>query len=422
MCSELFRIPIELAGIPIFGIGVLLAVWLIGGGAWVVVLSRHSSRPAEAMSYLPGLAIGAIAIGLLPQLFPDGLPIRGYGVMVLSGSIAGLMLAAYRARQMDLNPEVIYSLAFGMFLCGIVGARLFYVIEYWETRFQFDNWRQTLLEVVKFTEGGLVVYGSLIGATVAFAWFTRRHRLPPLAVADLIAPSLLVGLAFGRIGCLLNGCCYGGESNMPWAISFPHQSMTYAEQASEGRLLGLRLAPNSADDPRAKIAEVEAGSIAERAGAQPGNVIVAINGQTVQNLTETRDALLFNSAGPLPVRLKSSEGAVFELPTDDLPLRSRPVHPTQIYSAVHAALLAWVLWSFYPFRRCDGQVTALMLTVYPISRFLLEMIRVDESAVFGTGLSISQNISLGLLAAVLVLWGYLRLNPQGPTVFQEMPN
>lgn len=93
------------------------------------------------MSYLPGLAIGAIAIGLLPQLFPDGLPIRGYGVMVLSGSIAGLMLAAYRARQMDLNPEVIYSLAFGMFLCGIVGARLFYVIEYWETRFQFDNWR-----------------------------------------------------------------------------------------------------------------------------------------------------------------------------------------------------------------------------------------------------------------------------------------
>ena len=86
------------------------------------------------------------------------------------------------------------------------------------------------------------------------------------------------------------------------------------------------------------------------------------------------------------------------------------MHPAQVYSAVNAGLLAWVLVAFYPFRRSDGEVTALMLTLYPISRFLLEMIRTDESAVFGTGLSISQNISVVLLVAALVFWVTLRRN------------
>lgn len=338
MRSELFRIPVEWAGVPIFGVGVLLAVWFLGGGFGIVVLSRKNGSSTEMLGYLPSFLIGAAAIALLPRLFPEGLPIRGYGVMVLLGSVAGLGLAAHRARQVKLNPEIIFSLAFGMFLFGILGARLFYVIEYWPSRFQFETWSETLLAAVKFTEGGLVVYGALLGATLAFGGFAWRHRLPPLALADLIAPSLLVGLALGRIGCLLNGCCYGGETTVPWAVTFPQESLAYQDQAFSGRW--------------------------------------------------------------------------HELSRSDIPLRSRPVHPTQVYSAVHAALLAWVLWSFFPFRRRDGEVTALMLTVYPISRFLLEMIRVDESAVFGTGLSISQNLSLVLLVGTMGLWVFLFRQPK----------
>ena len=113
----------------------------------------------------------------------------------------------------------------------------------------------------------------------------------------------------------------------------------------------------------------------------------------------------------MPVKLEVAGGEVFEISTIDIPTRSRPVHPTQVYSAIHAALLAWVLWSFFAFRRRDGEVIALMLTVYPISRFLLEVIRIDESAVFGTGLSISQNISLVLLVGAIGLWIYLYRQP-----------
>ena len=93
------------------------------------------------------------------------------------------------------------------------------------------------------------------------------------------------------------------------------------------------------------------------------------------------------------------------------------MHPTQIYSSINAALLAWVLWAFYPFRRRDGEVVALMVLLYPISRFLLEMIRIDESAVFGTGLSISQNISVALFVLAVGFWVFLWNQPQVKATF-----
>ena len=417
MCSELFRIPVEWSGIPIFGFGVLLAFWLIGGGIWLIFSAQRHGWSGETLSYLPGLLIGALAIGIIPRLFPTGLPIRGYGVMVLCGSVIGLGMAVRRARQVNLQADLIYALAFGMFLCGIVGARLFYVIEYWESRFQFNDWLATLLAIVKFTEGGLVIYGALIGSTLAFFIFVLRRRLPPLAMADLIAPSLVAGLAIGRIGCLLNGCCYGGETTLPWAVSFPKESLTYMEQVSSGRMIGLRLAPGSANDRRPLITEVADDSPAARAGLTADMKIVAINGQSVTDLAGAQNAILIASRHRLPLRLGTEAGETFELLTNEAPERSRPVHPTQVYSAVQAGLLAWLLWSYYPFRRRDGEVTALMLTVYPISRFLLETIRIDESPVFGTGLSISQNISIAILLGVVGLWVYLLRQTRGPTTF-----
>jgi phosphatidylglycerol:prolipoprotein diacylglycerol transferase len=307
-----------------------------------------------------------------------------------------------------------------MFVGGIVGARLFYVIEYWDTRFQFDDWGATILAVLKFTEGGLVVYGSLIGATLAFAWFVRKHQLPALALADLIAPSLLAGLALGRIGCLLNGCCYGGESSSPWAVTFPRDSMPYIDQAANGRMWGLRLV--GAENAPPEIESVQADSAGAAAGLEPGMKLTAINGQPVATRDEFASGVATTLMGGYggTVVLETSEGASHTLRLDTFPERSLPVHPTQIYSAVNAGLLSWVLWSFYPLRRRDGQVTALMLTAYPIARFLLEIIRIDESAVFGTGLSISQNISLVILVGAAALWWYTSRRPQPLATFEPV--
>ena len=146
MCSELFRIPLDWLNSPVMGgvsVGMLLALAIGVGILKLLAWGRKTKRSAEAWGYVPGLAIVAAALLIIPRFVP-AIPIRGYGVMVLLGSLTGLLMATHRARQRNLSPEVIYSLAFGMFICGILGARLFFVIEYWETRFQFGDWGKTL--------------------------------------------------------------------------------------------------------------------------------------------------------------------------------------------------------------------------------------------------------------------------------------
>ena len=215
MCSELFRIPYEVGGVPIFGVGVLLAIWAIASAATIIGLVRKHGSATEVVGSLPVLLLLGAAIVFLPRVFPDGLPVRGYGVMLLVGITSGVGMAMYRARQGGLDPEIILSLAIWLVVCGVVGARLFYVTEYWDESFAGKSPRDTLLEIANIPEGGLVIYGGLIGAAFGFVVFVLKHRLPLLAMADLIAPSMAIGLAFGRIGCFLNGCCYGGETDLP---------------------------------------------------------------------------------------------------------------------------------------------------------------------------------------------------------------
>ena len=316
MRSELFRIPLRWLSTPVWGsatLGMLLACLLGCAAIGVLFWGKRTNRSAEAGGYLPGLLVLAAMAGFL-QLLPHGLPIRGYGVMVLLGSLSGIWLAVQRARQMNLNPDIILSLAFGMFICGIVGARLFYVIEYWNPRFQFDDWASTLLAIVKFTEGGLVVYGSFLGATVAFLLFVRRHHLPALAMADLIAPSLLVGLAFGRIGCLLNGCCYGGQSWDAWAVTFPRESMLYEEQIATGRMHGFEMAmPEGKQHPI--ITQIDKGSPAAQAGLAAGTEIARINESGAAQIPLE----LLNAYGKqLPLDIETGEGQSFRIPAPNV--------------------------------------------------------------------------------------------------------
>lgn len=394
MCSELFRIPISLGGVPLFGVGILLAVWIVVSGVGVWQLKRKGA-PGGDRTYALVMA-GAVAalIIFLPRMFPDGLPIRGYGVMLLAAGVSGVGLAAHRARQQGLHPDVIYSLAIYVFVAGILGGRLFYVIQKWETRFS----KAPLIEIFKFTEGGLVVYGALIGAAVAFLWFVRKHTLPTLAMADLVAPSLAVGLALGRIGCFLNGCCYGGETDVPWAVRFPMQSPPYGDQVRDGKIEGALLELD--DQGRVVVLPEELRQLTD------DDMVVSLNGKSVNSLVAANRLLFdaFTSGKDVEV---VTPGKTFTVPG-----RSLPVHPTQLYSAIDAGLLGWFLWVYYPFRRRDGEVIGLLLTIHPISRFLIEIIRVDEAAVFGTSFSISQNISIAILVLMVGYWTWLLRQPR----------
>jgi phosphatidylglycerol:prolipoprotein diacylglycerol transferase len=388
---------------------------LIGGIVLWRTVSAHGLS-SEMGSFLLMFAAVAAAIVFLPRVFPDGLPIRGYGVMLVAAAGAGIALATRRAEQMGIDRDVIFALAVWLFVGGILGARLFYVIEYWDERFRHSSPLVVLMRVLNFPEGGLVIYGGLIGGLAAFAWFVRRHRLPMLAMGDILAPSFMVGLALGRIGCLLNGCCYGGVSDVPWAITFPQRSAEdrfsapFEDQVRHGDMYGFRLVANK--QGRVVVARVDEGLPAAEAGLTANELVTAINGHAVENLQQAEQQLWAAFWSELPLALTTASGRQYTLPAVAISARSREVHPAQVYSAVNAALLAALLWNFYPFRRRDGEVMALMLTLYPISRFLLEMIRKDEAAMFGTGLSISQNISVAILLGMVGVWIWLWRSPR----------
>ena len=424
MLQTLFTIPNTVAGWPVFGFGLMLAAWLVASIALLAWLVHRQGWNAETRGYLPTLLVGAAAIAfLLPRLADaDGLAIRGYGVMLLVAVSSAVALAMVRARQIGVDPEIILSLAFWLFIAGIVGARLFYVIEYWEDSFHKATFLETVKAVLNIPGGGLVVYGSLIGGGLALVAFVRVYRLPGLALADLVAPSLALGMAIGRIGCFCTGCCYGGVCDLPWAVTFPAEkpplyTPPYLQQIHNGQLFGVVFAANSktgGEEGPPTIEKVYPRSPADKMGLAAGERFTRINGKRVTTILAARDELYdgLKAGGTIAIRTDSHpEPRTLDLSSP--PPRSRPVHPAQLYSAIDAGLLCLFLLAYAPYRRRDGELAALMCTVHPISRFLLERIRTDEAGVLNTGLTISQNISLLILLGAVGLWIYLLSRPRG---------
>jgi len=410
MLRTLFYVPHEAFGMPMFGVGLLLAIWAVISVGVLVWLSRRQGFGADTWGYVPLLGLVGAAIWLLlPNLCEPGrgFPVRGYGVMLGLAVAVATAMAVWRGRKIGLEPDLVFSLVFWGVLPGIIGARLFYVIEYWSA-FEKPTLGATLAAAIRLDMGGLVVYGSLIGGMVGMLTFMRAHRLPRLATFDLLAPSMLLGLAIGRIGCLLNGCCFGGPSELPWAVTFPARSPVHIHQVHHGQvyLHGLKLPLGPSDRPI--ITAVQPGSAAERAGLAQGQRIKSIGGRAVQTVYDAQRLLLWLDEPGTEISIVTADSALAHRWTLTAPMpRSLPVQPTQIYSSINAMVLCLCLLAYAPFRRRDGELIALLLTVYPITRFLLEIIRTDEKAVFNTRLSISQNVSLLLLLGAAGLWFYV---------------
>ena len=134
-------------------------------------------------------------------------------MMAIAVMVCSFLLTKDAARTLHLQPEVIFDFVFWVMCAGILGARIFYVL------LNFDYFLNDPWEIVKIQNGGLAWQGGLVGGTIAGILFTRKNALPFWETLDVVAPYIALGHAIGRIGCFLNGCCFGKE--VSWGIYFP---------------------------------------------------------------------------------------------------------------------------------------------------------------------------------------------------------
>jgi phosphatidylglycerol---prolipoprotein diacylglyceryl transferase len=198
------------------------------------------------------------------------IPFPSYFVLLVTGFLFATIAGSIWAKRIGQDPDVIVDLGLAMLLAGVIGARLLHVIAdgyFWDyvhlcSDVSQVDWPITRAECVdaahrgawdaakqvchpserdcfawaEFWNGGLAYYGGFIGASAAGFWLLRRDRFPFWKAADMAGMVIPIGLGFGRMGCLLAGCCFGSVSNVPWALRFPEHSPASEAQAKLGQI------------------------------------------------------------------------------------------------------------------------------------------------------------------------------------------
>jgi phosphatidylglycerol:prolipoprotein diacylglycerol transferase len=349
-----------LGEVPGFGFGLVLVLWCLAGIAYIFLRGREIGwKWSAAQEFWPAikwLFVAAMIAFVAPRLgtylrvhgsepFQEGLPIFGYGLMMFLGFSVGTILATIRARREGLSSEVILDLATWLLLPGIAGARLYYLIQYGDRVFTGTPSLDWLVSALNLSQGGLVLYGGLIGGAIGYFSFCFSRRIRPLALADIVVPSVFIGIGFGRIGCFLNGCCYGAQTSLPWAVQFPRESATFSSM-------------------------VEKHLIDETAKCTP------------------------------------------------------PLHPTQLYSSLDGFVIAAITAWYFGRRRRNGEVLAVALLIYPVTRFCMELLRADEVGQLRTNLTTAQLVSICLFIINLGFMYYLSRRPavREPVTMPQNPS
>jgi phosphatidylglycerol:prolipoprotein diacylglycerol transferase len=301
--------------------------------------------------------------------------------MMVIAFLAAVTLIRRLSRNITPDPQYITNASLYSLIAGVIGARLFYVIHH------FDEFQGRPLSVFAIWGGGLELLGGVLLAIAVIGFYCRYHKLPVRRYLDILAIGLMLALVFGRIGCFLNGCCFGKPTNLPWAVRFPYGSYAYSSQVS----------PNperNRSEPQLKLPEEFFGYYYE-------------------------DGKRFYGLKPYKDLTQEQKYMV-----DKGPYRCLPVHPTQLYSSVKGAVLALILYLFW--RRSErgenskdrrklftrpGCTFGLMFIIYGISRFFMEFIRDDNPFEFD-GLTISQNIGIAMVVfGVLLMVIFDKMKP-----------
>ena len=379
-------------------------------------------------------------------------PVRSYGAMLTLGFLTGVWIAMRRAERVKADPDVVLNLGFISLVCGVVGARVFYVAHYWGSAFATRP--HPIRAALDCSGGGMEYYGGLICAMLGVVAYVLIKRFSIRLYVDILAPSAAWGLAFGRMGCLLNGCCWGGvcidhqgHQVVPWGITFPHSSFVQTRQWENRQLtlpaeliVTLPLYPEPFPLPKSQldmpVEEREGPAKRVREVRKQIDDLKALSAspEEIQRLTdelkaaqealEARRTELFalGRAEQFPSRVDPSRHmTVSELESLADANRSLPVHPAQIYGIINALLLSWLLTELFYRRKRHGIVFAALCVIYPITRIILETIRVDNPHDTAY-LTVSQGVSvLMFLFGLALLWALHRMPVRSPAAVPYVP-
>lgn len=301
---------------------------------------------------------------MFPELFRIpfiGYPVHSYGLMLVLGLLLAIELAKFLARRSNLNPEYFANAAILALVSGLIGARIAYVLQF-RSEFTGGTFSDNFFNAINLTSGGLVYYGGFLLAFPTLVVYAIWKGIPLLRGMDIIAPCLMIGLAFGRVGCFLNGCCWGQycELPAPLAVRFPYYSPPYLDDYEQGKV-----------SPPAELFQQD--------------VIRNTSRLMTPEQIKAQNQIATSKAGAL---------AAGE--------QSRPVINTQLISTVTALLIAAVTVSFFTLGGTPGRGFGLMMMLEGITRFLIEGLRVEPS-VLGP-LTVSMLIGLAVCLGGVTLW------------------
>ncbi len=316
-------------------------------------------------------------------------PLQSYGLMIVIGLVMAIWLIRRLNRHITPDPNLVTSGALYALIAGVVGARLFYVIQH------FDRFRDNLLSVFAIWQGGLVLLGGFILAITVIIIFLRYHKLNIPQHLDILAIAFMLALAFGRIGCFLSGCCFGKPANLPWAVRFPYGSDSYQSQ----------IEPNpkrNRPEPYINPPPPDFYGYTDEKGRYHPDL------KPYDKLTPEQKALVDNGS-----------------------LKPLTVHPTELYSSANAALISLILYLFW--RRTQknlkspdpkklfarpGCTFALLFMLYSVTRFFIEFVRDDNPFEYRwwniyKGGTISQNLAIYLFAlGIAMMIFFQKLKPK----------
>ncbi|HTU94158.1 MAG TPA: prolipoprotein diacylglyceryl transferase family protein [Gemmataceae bacterium] len=436
MRQVLFHIPLKADWLPanlplylfVLAVGLVLAA--------LVRLAARYVRSPVAKEALRGIAFWLAGFGVLAALviwftagrLPQGLPIYGFGMMLFLAFIVCTWLASRRAESEGVAAEQIQEVAMWLFIGGLIGARITFLRA--EKNMAFAD---MLFEFWKIWDGGIVLYGSVIGGLIAYVfayWIVfRKYRLSTLKLADILAPSIAVGLCLGRFGCFLNGCCYGQVAcpTCPvYAVHFPLSAPAREGMVEQGYQtpagFTLERQQQQPKDAGARVDKVDPNSLAYQAGLREGDLILRANdcdieardieetGRIILPMDMLTRCLVYNwprGQTELRLKVKHADGQEEELPP--IAPRTLGLHPTQLYEVVSMALMFLVLTAYYPLRRRPGQVMAVLMAGYGVHRYLNELLRDDPRPQ-----GLESYTSIVLVVVGIALWTYLQLQSTKP--------